>query len=704
MLPAQNLQSIESQFQQAIADAGLITDTEIIADGQKHRLKVEGDKNVNTSAEYVLYGDGVPAGRFWSYKLPIDETWFLNNPNHFTQQERTDFAKRMAEVKKEKDKAQAIAHKEAREEAERLWSNARPELSEHKYLKDKEVQAYRIKSDGFKLLIPLRDTKGILHSIQTISPDGSKLFLTGGAKQRHYFGIGKPTDKLIIVEGYATGASIHHSTGHAIAVAFDAGNLFSVAIALREKFPDIEIIIASDNDQWTKGNPSVTKATEAASAVNGKLVIPEFNNTESKPTDFNDLARLEGLETVKEQIEKSNCLPEKNNSLIANLTCAGDVQPQPISWLWQGRIALGKLTIIAGDPGLGKSLLSVEFAKHVTQGISWPVDNTPCPVGDVILLSAEDDLADTIRPRLDATGANPNKVYFLDSIRDVDKDTGDIINRGFSLKRDISAIEQVLKQKPQTKLIVIDPISAYLGGTDSHNNADVRSLLSPLSEMASKRKVAIVAITHLNKGGGQGNAMYRATGSLAFVAAARAAFIVTKDNDDPDRRLFLPIKNNIGPDKTGFAYRVVEADNGAAMIEWEDEHVEITADDALFSITAEEKTERQEATEWLKKELEGGSVDSKEIYKSMDACGIAKRTLHRAKQELGVDVYKKDFAKGWAWRLPEDSPQDCQPCHSPVATFDENKADSYFQDAKDANNTQGCQPKQTGGIGNVGSG
>ncbi len=382
---------------------------------------------------------------------------------------------------------------------------------------------------------------------------------------------------------------------------------------------------------------------------------------------------------------------------FAQLQCAGDVQPLPINWLWPNRIALGKLTMIAGDPGLGKSLLSIELAKHVTQGIRWPVDGTPCPVGDVILLSAEDDLADTIRPRLDAAGANPNKVYFLESIREIDQKSGELIKRSFSLKRDVSAIEKVLEQNSQIRLIVIDPISAYLAGTDSHNNADIRSLLSPLSDLANKNRVAIVAITHLNKGGSQGNAMYRAIGSLAFVAAARAVFIVTRDQDDPDRRLFLPIKNNLGPDRTGFAYRIIEADNGAAIIEWEDETITISADDALAVLSNEEKTERQDAVSFLKRELKTGSVDSKELYKNADACGIAKRTLHRAKSELGVEVYKKGYAGGWAWRLlQEDSSQDCQPCESPLATFDETKGESGFQDTNIANNAQGCHPEQTG--------
>jgi len=387
---------------------------------------------------------------------------------------------------------------------------------------------------------------------------------------------------------------------------------------------------------------------------------------------------------------------------FAQLQCVGDVQPQPINWLWPNRIALGKLTMIAGDPGLGKSLLSIELAKHVTKGIRWPVDNTPCPTGDVILLSAEDDLADTIRPRLDAAGANPDKVYFLESIQEIDKE-GELIKRGFSLKRDVAAIEQTLEQNPQVRLIIVDPISAYLGGTDSHNNSDIRSVLSPLSELANKKKVAIVVITHLNKGGGQGSAMYRATGSLAFVAAARAVFIVTRDQDDPERRLFLPIKNNLGTDREGFAYRVIQADNGAPIIDWENEYITINADDALAFLSNEDKSERQEAVAFLEDELQKGAVEAKELFKNAEACGISKRTLCRAKSELGVESYKKDFAGKWAWRLPQKDlsegchDEGCQPCDSTLASFAESPINSSFQDTKITNNPQECHPNNTGG-------
>ncbi len=315
---AHNLTDISSQFQQAMFDAGIVIGELPVADSQLHRFKVDGDKNGSKNGWYVLFGDGNPKGCFGSWKLGTNDTWSLKCFSSYTPQERAEWNKQMSVAKKKREIAQAAAHKEARAEANHLWINAKPEKGVHKYLLDKGVRTYNIKTDDFKLLIPLRDTKGVLHSIQTIDPTGRKLFLTGGAIKGNYFSIGKPKDKLIIAEGYSTGATIHEATGHAVAVAFDAGNLLPVAIALRESFPSIKIIIAGDNDQWTDGNPGKTKATEAAKAVNAKLVIPEFSNTKSKPTDFNDLSSLEGLEQVKRFIDEAKVIEAAQHDSTTN--------------------------------------------------------------------------------------------------------------------------------------------------------------------------------------------------------------------------------------------------------------------------------------------------------------------------------------------------------------------------------------------------
>jgi len=326
MQNAQLQSDIPTKFRQAMFDAGIATEDTPIADSQLHRFKVGGDKNGSKNGWYVLFSDNNPKGCFGSWKLGTNDIWSLKNFREYTQQEKAEWAKQQAEAKKERDKAQALTHKEARAEANNLWSNAKPEIGNHKYLRDKGVQAYNIRSDGFKLLIPLRDTKGALHSLQTIDPTGKKLFLSGGAIKGNYFGIGKPKDKLIITEGYSTGASIHKATGYGVAIAFNAGNLLPVAKALREKFPDIEIIIAGDNDAWTEGNPGKREATEAAQAINGKLIIPEFVNTESKPTDFNDLQQLEGLEVVKKAFDEAQVVEEIQEGPIVNQTIIEKVE------------------------------------------------------------------------------------------------------------------------------------------------------------------------------------------------------------------------------------------------------------------------------------------------------------------------------------------------------------------------------------------
>jgi putative DNA primase/helicase len=207
-----------------------------------------------------------------------------------------------AKVKREAERE--LLHAECREWCSSKWEKSRDASDDHPYLRKKGVHAYRLKILKDALMVPLRDMAGTLHGIQFINPDGSKRFKTGTNKAGHFHKLGSTKDSIIVVcEGFATGSSIFQSTGHCTLVAFDSGNLKAVAEAVRAKRPDYKIILAADNDQSTDGNPGLTKAMEAARAVNGLVAVPEFRDVSSKPTDFNDLHTLEGLDRVREIIE-----------------------------------------------------------------------------------------------------------------------------------------------------------------------------------------------------------------------------------------------------------------------------------------------------------------------------------------------------------------------------------------------------------------
>lgn len=261
-----------------------------------------------------------------------------------------------------------------------------------------------------------------------------------------------------------------------------------------------------------------------------------------------------------------------------NIVRVSDVPAATVQWLWPGRVALGKLTLFAGDPGLGKSFVTLDMAARVTTGCEWPdVPGVRQPVGGVVLLSAEDDPSDTIRPRLEDAGADLSRVAIVRGVRRGDR------HDHFSLRQDMPALELAINEMPACRLVVIDPVSAYLGDTDSHANADVRGVLGPLSELAGRCGAAIVCVTHLNKSR-DGPVMYRATGSIAFVAAMRSAWLFVRDRDDVtgQRCFMLHQKSNLAKPPPGLAFALTDAERrGHPVVGWEREPVTITAEQAM---------------------------------------------------------------------------------------------------------------------------
>jgi RecA-family ATPase len=330
---------------------------------------------------------------------------------------------------------------------------------------------------------------------------------------------------------------------------------------------------------------------------------------------------------------------------------ASDVQPEKLIWVWPGRIPEGKLVLLGGPPGLGKSQLTAFMAATISNGGDWPCNEGSTAVGNVIFMSAEDGIEDTIVPRLMAAGVNLDRIHIVASATKPD-------GRGrktFSLKTDVDLLEAKAKEIGDVRLIIVDPISAYMGGSDGNGNVETREVLEPLAEMANRLHIAVVAVTHLNKGGGSGsqNALNRFAGSIAFVAAARAAFAVIEDPEQEGRRLLLQVKNNLGPPCKGLAFRMeqrlISDEIISSNITFDGEHVSQSVDEAL---TASEKrggdgsqtTGKEDVAGFLSELLAAGPVNVHEVERQARLAGLLGETkrigesksFRTARKHLGI--------------------------------------------------------------------
>lgn len=349
---------------------------------------------------------------------------------------------------------------------------------------------------------------------------------------------------------------------------------------------------------------------------------------------------------------------------------ASTVTPRKVKWLARGRLPLGKLVTFAGIGGLGKTFVLCHLTAKITRGLPWPDDRFGEPVegGQVLFISGEDDPDDTLVPRLMEMGADLTRVTFLHT--DI-QDT-------FTL-HDIGTLEKALAETgTDVRLVVIDPPTAYLGGTDDHKNAELRQLLKPLKEMSQKYMLTTVFNTHVNKPQGKVEAMMRVMGSVAWVNAVRAAHLFTRDPDDPTRRLFLPMKSNLGAERKGLAYRIKPTSEDMATVEWLGE-VDVTADQAVNNEKAR-----------------GPIGDAENFLRSMFAGTreVAANLIIEARKSAGISFYACTQAEGklklrkeqrvvggqrmWVWLWPDGVP--VPPAAAPVAGDDVEEIDSDSDD------------------------
>jgi hypothetical protein len=336
---------------------------------------------------------------------------------------------------------------------------------------------------------------------------------------------------------------------------------------------------------------------------------------------------------------------------------ASDIEMEPVSWLWPGWLAAGKLHLLAGAPGAGKTTITLSLAATITRGGRWP-DQTSCErPGNVVIWSGEDDPADTLVPRLSAMGADLERIHFVGSV------IGSGGTRPFDPALDVLALIEKARELDNVRLFIVDPVVTAISG-DSHKNAEVRRGLAPLVALAEGLNAAVIGITHFSKGTQGREPIDRLTGSLAFGAAARLVFAASKVTHeaglDSEKRVFVRVKSNIGPDGDALTYALetVELPKHivTSRVGW-GEAIRGSARTILAEAEGGDEDEGSrsavdEAKDFLIRELADGPVSPRDLEEHADQAGIAWATIRRAKTALGIETHKAGMEAGWMWQLP----------------------------------------------------
>lgn len=353
-------------------------------------------------------------------------------------------------------------------------------------------------------------------------------------------------------------------------------------------------------------------------------------------------------------IEAYTGVPRRAASVT--LICASEVKERPIHWLWPGWLARGKLTILAGAAGTGKTTLALGLASTVTTAGRWP-DGLACAAkGNILVWSSEDDPADTLKPRLMACGADVSRVFFVQAVTD---EYGNAMP--FDPARDIPTLHDAVKRIGGASMLMVDPIVSAISG-DMHKANDVRRGLQSLVDFAEDHDCAVLGISHFSKGSAGSSPQDRVIGSQAFGALARTVMVAAKQ-DGEEARVLARAKSNISLDDGGVSYYIepCSLDGGieTTRVAW-GEKIEGSARDILGSVEAsddDETTECEDAVSFLRDLLADGPLPSKQVKADADGAGYSWATIRRAQKVAGVEAKKDGMKGGWVWRLAAEGAQ-----------------------------------------------
>jgi RecA-family ATPase/5S rRNA maturation endonuclease (ribonuclease M5) len=539
-----------------------------------------------------------------------------------------------------------------------------------------------------RLIVPFRDASGTVHAAQGRRIDGGtdkKVLSTRGS------GWGKwgafaldDADPVFVVAGPTDALAVQAATGEP--VVFPRGEGLSptddVVNALRGR----RVVVIGDNDPT--GEKFATKWIEALRSVADP--DPAWGLTRARPkTPHKDLAAWSesvGVEAFRDEwarmpvepVPRIAPVPDQAEAAATDhgsgVVRMSDVEAERVSWLWEGRIPRGKLTILEGDPKLGKSTVALDLAARVSRGRTMPDGSPGVDVGGVVLLTAEDGLGDTVRPRLEAHGADCTRIVAFQDVPDYSDDGERIGARLPEIPTDVAKLEEIVVEE-RAALVVIDVLNAYLGGqVNNYRDQDVRRALTPLSKMAERTGAAVVVLRHLNKSRG-GKALYAGQGSIGIAGASRSVLLVAQDPDDESelRRILAVTACNVAEPSPALAFRLSsDRDRGCAVVKWEGVTAH-RADELVEHQDPEERLARDDACDFLEAFLVNGERESREVKKEAQTTGIKPRTLQRAREKLGVVVRPTaEVPRRTLWSLPSRATAPNEPltesqsCQSPI--------------------------------------
>jgi hypothetical protein len=384
--------------------------------------------------------------------------------------------------------------------------------------------------------------------------------------------------------------------------------------------------------------------------------------TVDRPISYEEMVALmgadEGIIATIPRRDSSSTSDSSSSSASTNssaiVTRVADVERERVRWLWEGRIPRGKITLIDGDPCVGKSTLTLDLAARVTTGAPWPDGSLGCDPGSVVLFSAEDGIADTIRPRLEAANADLQRVLVFEGMR-LPTRSGEFLERPPVLPLDVDQLRDVIVAE-NVALVIVDPLMAFLSDkVDSYRDQSVRSALLPFARLAEETGVAIAVVRHLSKSGGT-HAMYRGGGSIGIIGAARIAMLAAIDPENESGRVLAMVKSNLAAFPPSLAYRLVnDKTTGAGRIEWLGETTHTAGQLLTETENDDERSTRDEAAEWLRDVLQPGPLRATEVKAAARRQGIAERTLDRARARAGATSRRVGFGRDahYMWQLEE---------------------------------------------------